>query len=105
MTMTATLLQPVVEGFADVEQFASEQGMLDSLRVVYDITTRLFPMAQQIRVELYVDPEDSHESLYFVISGANLSGPSAVHLDLEWNRQVCQAVNPDHLWRIGHIHD
>ncbi len=103
--MPATLTYPVIEGFEDVEAFAKEHGILDSLFVVYDITARLFPMATQIRVERYVDPEDSHESLCFVISGVSRFDDSIVDLDMEWNRQVCEAIEPDHLWRIGHFHE
>ena len=103
--MTATFARPTIEGFEDVEAFVTEHGILDSLFVVYDITTRLFPMATQIRVERYVDPEDSHESLFFVISGVSRFEDSVVDLDMEWNRQVCKTIEPDHLWRIGHYHE
>ena len=105
--MPATLSKPTqhdIEGFADVEAFATEHDLTDSLLIAYEIICDVFPMAERIHVEHYTDPEDGHESLIIVFS-ADLTLDQAVELDLEWNRRVCRALEPDALWRIGMLHE
>ena len=99
--MPATLTRPLIEGFDDVEAFAAQYGLTEALFVAYDITSNFFPMAERIHVAHYVDPEDGHESLLFIVSGAKLTVDEAVELHTRWNERVCQEIEPDALWRIG----
>ena len=96
---------PEIDGLAEVADFVNEHSMLDSVLAVYEITTRQFPEATGIRVEKQVDPEDGEKSLFFVISGVTLPDDELARRDLDWSRQVVNAIAGDHVWRIGHDHE
>jgi hypothetical protein len=96
---------PEIDGLAEVANFVNEHAMLDSILAVYEITTRQFPEATRIRVERQVDPEDGEESVFFVIAGVNLPNEELSRRDIDWSRQVVNAIPGDHVWRIGHEHE
>ena len=100
--MPAALSPPQIDGFDDVASFAAEHGMTDALFAAYEILDRLYSTTQSIRIELYDDPEDPDwKPIFFVVTGPHLGTEREVELHLEWNRQVCATIAPEHLWRVG----
>ena len=68
--MPAALSPPQIDGFDDVESFAAEHGLTDTLFAAYEILDRLYSTTQSIRVELYDDPEDPDwKPIFFVVMG------------------------------------
>ena len=87
--MTTTMSRPVIPGFAgEVEHFAAQHGMTDTLYAIYDEATRIFHTARSVRVELYTDHEDSRwVSVFFVIEGWPLSVEETRSVNKEWHRK------------------
>lgn len=102
--MTTTMSRPVIPGFAgEVELFASEHGMTDTLYAIYEEATRIFHAAQSVRVELYTDHEDSRwVSVFFVIVGWPLSIEETRSVDQVWRRKLSALIPRDTDWSIGH---
>lgn len=102
--MTTTLTCPTIPGFSgEVEQFVAEHGITDAVLSIYEVTCRLFHLAPQVRVELYVDHEDSNwVSLYFVIEDWPLPWEQTRATDQAWYRETHALVPPDWFWRLGH---
>ena len=98
--MPVTIERPCLEGFADVEQFAIEHDLTESLLVAYDLLRELYPRATRIYAEPYTDPEDGHETVTLFVCGPDQGVNEEVKLDLEWTSQVCRALKPDALFRI-----
>ena len=102
--MTTTLTQPTIPGFAgDVEQFATEHGIINAIVAIHEVTQRIFDQARDIRVELYVDHEDpSWISVYFVIEDWPLPYEATQAIDKSWFRETQPLIPPDWAWRMGH---
>ena len=98
--MPVTLERPCLDGFADVEQFAIEHDLTESLFVAYDILRDLYPTATRIYAEPYTDPEDGHETVTLFVCGPDQDVSEEVRLELEWNHRVCRTLKPDALFRI-----
>lgn len=103
--MPVTLERPCLEGFADVEQFAIEHDLTESLFIAHDILRDLYPPQTRIFVEHYTDPEDGHESLFFSVCGPGQATDEEVKLHLAWNHKICRALEPDALFRIGMLRE
>lgn len=102
--MTTTLSRPTIPGFAGaVEQFVAEHGIGDAVFNIYEVTCRLFPLAKQVHVELYVDHEDANwVSLFFVIEDWPLSWEQTREIDDAWFRETHSLIPFDWHWRLGH---
>lgn len=105
INMSRTLSPPRIDGFEDVESFAAEHGLANALVVAHEILFELYMTAHRISVEHYIDPEDEHESLFFVVAGDALPIDQEVELQHQWNQRICQALSPDELFRIGMYRD
>lgn len=101
--MTTTLTQPTIPGFSgEVEQFAAEHGMTETLFGLYEAANRIFHQASGVRLELYEDPEDSTWiSVYFVIEGWPSHCDTRPYDD-EWYRAVSELRPQNTVWSIGH---
>lgn len=102
--MTTTLSRPTIPGFdGEVEQFVTEHGIADAVFNIYEVTSRCFQRSPRIRVELYVDHEDSSwVSLYFVIEDWPLDWEHTRAIDEAWLRETHSLIPFDWHWRMGH---
>ena len=102
--MTTTLTQPMIPGFAgEVEQFAAEHGMTETLFGLYEAANRIFHQASGVRLELYEDPEDSTWiSVYYVIEGWAESVEVTLKSNDEWYQELHDHIPPNTDWSIGH---
>ena len=91
----------MIDGFEGVEQFAANHGLVTALGVAHEILCDVYCTARRIWVEHYTDPEDGHESLFFVVSGTAQTTDQEVEASLRWNHRVCEALGPEELFRIG----
>lgn len=102
--MPAIVDRPPIVGFAGaVEQFAEEHGITDVVFAIYEVATRLFPMASGIRGELGEDCEDSSwRHVDFVIDGLTISPAEAYAIDERWTAEVAPVCPAEHAWLFTH---
>lgn len=102
--MTAAISDRQIPGFVgEIEQFVTEHGITDAVFNIYEVTCRHFHLSSRIRVELYVDHEDSSwVSLYFVIEDWPLDWEHTKDIDQAWSRETHPLIPFDWHWRLGH---
>lgn len=99
--MSDILSPPIIDGLDEVEHFATEHGLTNALGIASEILGDVYSLARRIWVEHYTDPEDGHESLFFVVSGAPQTTDQEVESYFQWNRRICESLGPEELYRIG----